>query len=82
MASKQLVRPKENRQVAGVAAGLANYFGIDVTLVRLIFLVSLLTTFPGVMAYIILWIVMPEEDYVATPSGDFDPDEIIVEKGG
>ncbi len=81
MASKQLVRPKENRQVAGVAAGLANYFGIDTTLVRLIFVVSLLTSFPGVLAYIILWIVMPEEDFVATPSA-FDPDEIIVEKAG
>ena len=80
MASKQLVRPKDNRQVAGVAAGLANYFGIDVTLVRLIFIVSLLTTFPGVLAYVILWVVMPEEDFVATPN-DFDPDEIIVEKG-
>ncbi len=81
MASKQLVRPKENRQVAGVAAGLANYFGIDTTLVRLIFVASLITSFPGVLAYIILWIVMPEEDYVPTPNG-FDPDEIIVEKGG
>lgn len=82
MASKQLVRPKDNRQVAGVAAGLANYFGIDTTLVRLIFVASLLTSFPGVLAYIILWVVMPEEDFVATPSGGFDPDEIIVEKGG
>jgi phage shock protein PspC (stress-responsive transcriptional regulator) len=81
MASKQLVRPKENRQIAGVAAGLANYFGVDTTLVRLIFVASLLTSFPGVLAYIILWVIMPEEDFVATPS-NFDPDEIIVEKGG
>jgi phage shock protein PspC (stress-responsive transcriptional regulator) len=48
--------------IAGVVAGLANYFGIDVTLARVIFVVVsfLSAAFPGLIAYIVLWLVMPE----------------------
>jgi len=51
-----------NRMLAGVCGGLANYFGLDPTLVRLGYvLVSILSAaFPGMLVYLILWIVMPE----------------------
>jgi phage shock protein C len=50
--------------VAGVVAGLARYAGMDVTLARVLYVVVsfISAAFPGLLAYIVLWIVMPEED--------------------
>ena len=60
---KRLVRPKKGRIIAGVALGLANYFNVDVVLVRLIWVLLILPGgFPGLLPYIICWIVMPEEN--------------------
>jgi len=50
--------------IGGVAGGLGEYFDIDSTLVRVIFVVSLFLGGSGVLAYIILWIVVPEEPWV------------------
>ena len=60
-ARKQLLRSRTDRKVAGVCAGLAEYFDLDVTLVRVIWVVLSLMAPPILIAYIILWIVMPEE---------------------
>lgn len=61
---KKLKRSK-NQQIAGVCAGVAEYFGWDVTLVRVIF--ALLTIFsagfPGIIVYIAMWIIMPLDEY-------------------
>lgn len=61
---KKLKRSK-NQQIAGVCAGLAEYFGWDITLVRVIF--ALLTIFsagfPGIIVYIAMWIIMPLDEY-------------------
>ncbi len=60
--TKKLVRPKKGRVIAGVAAGIANYFNIDVTLIRLIWVFLLLPGgLPGVIPYFICWIVIPSE---------------------
>ncbi|HEX2492206.1 MAG TPA: PspC domain-containing protein [Steroidobacter sp.] len=58
-----LRRSRSNRLIAGVVAGLANYLGIDVTLARVLYaVISILSAaFPGILIYIILWIVIPEE---------------------
>lgn len=56
-----LARPRRGRLVAGVAAGLARRFGVSATLVRILFLASLLLPGPQIVAYLVLWIVMPEE---------------------
>lgn len=62
-AQKKLVRPKEGRMVAGVCAGLAKYVGRDVTLIRLIFALLLIPGgIPGLLPYIICWLVIPEEN--------------------
>ena len=54
-----------NRQIAGVCGGLGEYFGIDPTLVRVAYvLVSLLSVgFPGILIYILLWVLIPEREY-------------------
>jgi phage shock protein PspC (stress-responsive transcriptional regulator) len=60
-ARKRLVRPRANRKIAGVCAGFAEYFDLDVTLVRLVWLFVVLVGGTGLLAYVIAWIVMPEE---------------------
>ncbi|MEV0153603.1 PspC domain-containing protein [Micromonospora sp. NPDC050686] len=59
---KQLRRPTTDRMVAGVASGLGRYFGVDPTLVRVVFAVSALLTGGFLaLAYPIMWFLMPEE---------------------
>lgn len=60
MTSKRLVKSK-NKVIAGVCGGLAEYFGLDYTIARLIYvLLTIFTIFSGVIVYIILWIIMPD----------------------
>lgn len=58
---KKLTRSEQDRMIAGVCAGLAHYFDVDPTLVRIIFVILALLGFGGVILYIILWILMPRE---------------------
>jgi len=62
MNDKKLLRSK-NRVIAGVCAGWAEYLGWDITLVRVLYLVlSIISAaFPGILVYIIFWIVMPKQ---------------------
>ena len=62
MSTKKLVRDIKNKKLAGVCAGVANYFGLDVTLVRIIWLVLALMGSLGVWAYLILLIVLPKAE--------------------
>jgi phage shock protein C len=59
-----LLRRSKNSMVAGVCAGIAEWLNWDVTLVRVGYvLVSILSAaFPGILIYIILWIIMPPPD--------------------
>ena len=60
---KKLRRPRTGRMLSGVCAALANFFGLDVTLVRVIYaLATVFTAFAGVIIYIILLIIIPEEE--------------------
>lgn len=59
-ATKRLFRDTDNAMIAGVAAGLARYFGIDPVIVRLLFVVSIFFGGAGILAYIILWLLVPE----------------------
>jgi phage shock protein C len=61
--TKKLYRSRENRWIAGVCGGLAEYFNIDVTIVRLIMVALLLPGgLPGLVPYIIMWIVVPTKE--------------------
>jgi phage shock protein C len=61
--TRRLTR-SHNKMVAGVCAGIAEYFGWEVTVFRLAFvLVSILSAaFPGILAYLVMWVVMPRPD--------------------
>jgi len=59
---KKLVRPKKGKKVAGVAMAFANYFDLDVTLIRLIWaFLLILGGLPGIIPYVLCWLVIPEE---------------------
>lgn len=60
--SNKLVRPRDNRMIAGVCAGLARRFGMSTGLVRLLFVLSVLLPGTQVIVYLILWLLMPNED--------------------
>lgn len=59
-----LRRSRSNRMLGGVVAGLANYLGMDVSLARVLYvLISIFSAaFPGILVYVILWVLVPQED--------------------
>lgn len=59
-ATKKLTRSKD-KKIAGVAAGLAEYFDIDPTIVRILFVVVFFAGGASLLAYLIMWIIMPEQ---------------------
>jgi len=65
---RPLTRAREDAKVAGVCAGVARYFGLDVTLVRVLWaLLSIWPPLVGIVAYIVCWIVIPR-DPIALPA--------------
>ena len=68
MQTRKLYRSQTEKILGGVCGGLAEYFNIDPTLVRLVFILLMLTPFHGLVLYIILWIITPTENHlVAAP---------------
>jgi phage shock protein C len=61
LARRKLIRPRVGRKIAGVCLGFSEYFDIDVTVVRVVWLIASVTTVIGMISYPIAWIVMPEE---------------------
>jgi phage shock protein C len=61
IARERLVRPRQGRKIAGVCLGFAEYFDLDVALVRIVWAVCTLGGFVGGIAYLAAWIVMPDE---------------------
>lgn len=70
METKKLYRSRNDKMIAGVCGGLGKYFAIDPTLVRLLFVLVVLLGGAGVLAYLILMIVVPEEPADFTPPGN------------
>ena len=60
-ATKKLYRSRTDRWFAGVCGGLGDYFGIDPTLVRVLFVIFGLTFGSGLLIYLILWLLIPIE---------------------
>lgn len=59
-ARKRLVRSTNDRKIAGVCGGLADYFDLDPTIIRVVWVLAVLCAGTGLLAYIILWIAVPE----------------------
>lgn len=61
---RPLRRSRTNRQIAGVVGGLAEYFNVDATLLRVVYVVGSIVSaaFPGLLVYALLWLIIPEEN--------------------
>ena len=61
--TRRLRRSRSNRMIGGVVAGIADYIGIDVSLARVLYvLISIFSAaFPGILVYLICWLLIPEE---------------------
>lgn len=64
---RPLRRSRDHRMIAGVIGGLAAYFGLDPTTLRVVYVIGsiLSAAFPGILVYLLLWLVMPLDEPVA-----------------
>ncbi len=76
--TNKLYRSSNDKMLGGVCGGLAKYLNVDVTIVRLFFVVLTLLGGFGPLIYIIMWIVVPQENYTYTDSNPerFDGEDI------
>ncbi|HXE57725.1 MAG TPA: PspC domain-containing protein [Gemmatimonadales bacterium] len=67
--SRPLRRSPDDKMIAGVIGGLAEYFGVDSTLLRVAYVVvSIISAaFPGILVYALLWLLVPERDGPGRP---------------
>ena len=59
--TRKLYRSKTNRKLAGVCGGLAQYFNIDATLIRVLFILLAVLVGSGLVVYVAMWIIVPKE---------------------
>jgi len=75
---KRLYRSRKEKMIGGVCGGLAEYFDIDPVLVRILFVVAVFAGGSGILAYIICWIIIPEQPYIVSttpPTPPTQPDQ-------
>jgi phage shock protein C len=70
-AAKTLSRSKHNRILAGVASGVAQYLGVDATLVRIAFVLITFVGGLGIPLYLASWLLIPDEDATHSIAADF-----------
>jgi phage shock protein C len=63
--TRKLYRSRTNRRVAGVCGGLAQYFNLDATLIRILFVVLAVLGGSGLLLYVAMWIIVPNEPSAA-----------------
>lgn len=81
MSDKRLYRSKDERIFLGVAAGVANYLGIDPVFIRAAFvLIALSSMGTGALLYLLLALILPEEADPVAKAQSFDEEEIVVKE--
>jgi phage shock protein PspC (stress-responsive transcriptional regulator) len=73
---KKLYRSSRGKVIAGVCAGLGEYFEIDPVLIRALFIIALFSGGIGVTLYFVLWIIMPSEETVFSSHPPTEPSEL------
>lgn len=72
---KKLYRSTDDRWLGGVCGGIAQYFNIDAILIRILFIILGLIGLGGVLLYVILWIIIPEQPSGSGEAADFSVDD-------
>src|SRR6478752_1434521 len=73
-APRRLERSMRDKKIAGVCSGFAHYFGVDVTLMRIIWLVMVfIPPSIGLISYVLAWIIMPKGGYDIVPAQQTSP---------
>ncbi|MBS9336741.1 PspC domain-containing protein [Fructobacillus papyrifericola] len=57
----KITKSKNNRWIAGILGGIAEHYNWNANVLRIIFIILSLTPFPGIIVYLVLWIIMPNE---------------------
>ncbi len=78
--SKKLMRKRSDQMIFGVAGGIADYLNIDPVIVRLLFVLMALTGGHGILVYLVLTIIMPEEGAPVGKAHVFDEEEIVIKE--
>ena len=78
MSEKRLVRSRGNKMLAGVCGGLAEYLGVDPVIVRLAAVLLTLWNGVGLLIYLVLALIMPQEADIAPKANAFDDEEIVI----
>ena len=68
----KLYRSRDDRMIGGVCGGLGDFFGMDPTLIRLLFVLLTLFGGSGILVYIFMWLIVPEELQLASPAPGTD----------
>lgn len=66
---KKLYRSNKDKMIGGVGAGIAEYFDVDPTIIRILFVLAVFFGGGGIIAYIILWVIVPEKPFVFNSTG-------------
>jgi phage shock protein C len=77
VARERLVRPRQDRKIAGVCAGFAEYFDLDVTIIRIVWAVLVVCGGVGAVPYIVCWIVIPEEPLMLPAPPQATQDKVV-----
>lgn len=78
MNDKRLIRSRNNRMLFGVCAGLADYLNVDPVIIRLLAVLLTLWNGVGLLVYLVLAIVMPQEADATPKANTFDEEEIVI----
>lgn len=78
MSEKRLVRSRGNKMLAGVCGGLAEYLGVDPVIVRLAAVLLTLWNGVGLLIYLVLALLMPQESEIVPKANAFDDEEIVI----
>lgn len=78
MSEKRLVRSRGNKMLAGVCGGLAEYLNVDPVIVRLAAVLLTLWNGVGLLIYLVLALLMPQESEIAPKANAFDDEEIVI----
>ncbi len=76
--NKRLYRSRKDQQIAGVCGGVADYLGVDPTLMRLLWVIFAIAGGPGLFLYVIMWAIVPEEPEFVQATADKAKNEDIV----